>query len=499
MSTVTTSNIERSPTFVSKHATAKSQATNPIANTFASLLIAAEEDGSASPTDALDPLPTDKGSDPRAKGTEATVALADPGQTALAGLLNWQALATAGSTTQAATGSTELTGNSATGGLDTRQYSQDSTAKLTAGITASATSLSANDAIGLPLPGKLAVNSLPLNAPSTLASPALTPTSATAALQPSPTLAAPALEPNTLRSGATPEGVLPPPTAQRQAAEALTAGIEKPTTAKGRSGALRSQLPTSAAGTAGGKAGVPTAMQNNLGAATATELGMSPRATVDLAARTAAETEQANIESDSPKVEAMPFKVDGPRPSVDSAPIGTDHVHPGEQTTNPIAPSDPTALTGQVADNMLDIMDELGGQIAYWASQGTQRANLTVGDDRNNPLEVSIAMRDGEVHVAFEAAQDDIREALTTNAEALLRNMLESRGMTLGDVTVGQRSPSPDQGTPAQQERNGQNPDAAARSAPGVSAGATRTGQGTSAPMPRRPDIATAQKVDLFA
>lgn len=482
MSTVTTSNIERSPTFVSKHATAKSQATNPIANAFASLLMAAEEDGSTSPTDAWDPLPTDNGSDPRTEGTEATVALADPGQAALAGLLNWQALATAGSTAQASASAPQPSANLAATDATGLPLAQK----------------------GLPLPGKLAVDSLPLATPSTLASPALTPTSATAALQPSPnvstpTLAAPALEPNTLRSGATPEGALPPPTAQRQAAEALTAGIEKPTTAKGRSGALRSQLPTSAAGTAGGKAGVPTAMQNNLGAATATELGMSPRATVDLAARTAAETEQASIESDSPKAEAVPFKVDGPRPSADSAPLGTDHVHPGEQPTNPIAPSDPTALTGQVADNMLDIMDELGGQIAYWASKGTQRANLTVGDDRNNPLEVSIAMRDGEVHVAFEAAQDDIREALTTNAEALLRNMLESRGMTLGDVTVGQRSPSPDQGTPAQQERNGQNPDAAARSASGVSAGATRTGQGTSAPLPRRPDIATAQKVDLFA
>jgi flagellar hook-length control protein FliK len=157
-------------------------------------------------------------------------------------------------------------------------------------------------------------------------------------------------------------------------------------------------------------------------------------------------------------------------------------------------------MTGQAAENMADIMDELSGQIAYWASQGTQRANLTVGGNRDNPLEVSIAMRDGEVHVAFEAAQDDIREALTTNAEAILRNMLESRGMTLGDVTVGQRPPSPDQGAATPQERNGQNPEAAARLAPTVSAGATRTGSGhTSAPMLRRPDIATAQKVDLFA
>ena len=484
MSTVTTSNIERSPTFVSKHATAKNQAPNPIANAFASLLMAAEEDGSASFTDALDPLATDRATDPRIPDPEVTVALADPGQAALAGLLNWQTLATAGNTAQATASSPQP------------QPSTNFAANDATGLPAAQK--------GLPMPGKLAVDSLPLTTSSALPSPALTPALATAALQPTtnvltPTLAAPVLEPSSLRSGATPEAALPPPTVQRQAAEALAAGIEKPTTTKGRSGVMRNQLPTGAAGNAGSKAAGPIAMQNNLGAATATELGMSPRATVDLAARTETETELASIESDAPKAEAMPFKVEGARPSADSAPLGSDHVHPSEQPTNPTALSDTTAITGQAADQMTDIMDELSGQIAYWASQGTQRANLTVGDNRDSPLEVSIAMRDGEVHVAFEAAQDDIREALTTNAEALLRNMLESKGMTLGDVTVGQRPPSPDQGAATPQERNGQNPEASARLVPTASAGATRTGQGTSPPMLRRPDIATAQKVDLFA
>jgi hypothetical protein len=111
MSTVTTSNIERSPTFVSKHASAKNQATNPIANAFASLLMAAEEDGSASFTDALDPLATDRATDPRTPDPEVTVALADPGQAALAGLLNWQTLATAGNTAQASASAPQPTTN----------------------------------------------------------------------------------------------------------------------------------------------------------------------------------------------------------------------------------------------------------------------------------------------------------------------------------------------------------------------------------------------------
>lgn len=606
MTTVTTSNIERSPTFVSKHATAKNQATTPIANVFASLLMASEGDGSDSSTDALDPLTTDGATPPRTQGPESTVALADPGQAALAGLLNWQALATAGNTAQAANVSTELASNSATSDLNTRQFGQDSFVKLNAGITASATNLSANDATelpltqkGLPLMPKLAVDSLPLATPSTLASPAptpvlttaalqptpsfaapaletstlyngmtplppgfqqagnsshdgtestkpitnlatndaaglamtqkglsltgklavdslpltttnalaspaLTPALATAALQPTPnvpapTLPAPALEPSTLRSGATLEATQQPPTLQRQAAEALSAGIEKPTTSKSRYGVLRNQLPTSTAGTAGGKSGVSNAKQNNLSPTTAVELSMSPRATVDLAVRTATEAEPSTIEGDSPKAESTSLRAEGAHPGADSTPHSTDHVQPNEQPAGPLAPAEPTSMTGQAVENMADIMDELSGQIAYWASQGTQRANLTVGGDKDNPLEVSIAMRDGEVHVAFEAAQDDIREALTTNAEALLRNMLESKGMTLGDVTVGQRPPSPDQGATTPQERNGQNPEAAARMAPTASAGATQTGQGISAPMLRRPDIATAQKVDLFA
>ena len=545
MSTVTTSNIERSPTFVSKHATAKNQATNPIANAFASLLMAAEEDGSISPTDALAPLATDRATDPPMQGPEVTVALADPGQAALAGLLNWQTLTTAGNTAQAANGSTELAGDSATSERSTRQSSQDSLMKLTVGIAAPATNLDATDITGWPLtqkglsaPGKLGVDSLPLTASSPLTSPVLAPASATTALQPTPsrlsvdslplttpstlaspantpalttstlqptlnvptpTLGAPALEQSSSRNGAIPETTVQPPGVQQHSQEALVAGIQRASTAKSRSSGNGNQLQTSTLGAAGGKTGASAALQNNLSAPAATEVGMSPRATVDLAARTATEAEPGTNEGGPPKAESTSLRADGARPSADSTHQGTDHVQPSEQPAGPIASVEPTSMTGQAAENMADIMDELSGQVAYWAAQGTQRANLTVGGDRDNPLEVSIAMRDGEVHVAFEAAQDDIREALTTNAEALLRNMLESKGMTLGDVTVGQRPPSPDQGAATPQERNGQNPDAAARMAPTAPAGATRTGQGISAPMLRRPDIATTQKVDLFA
>jgi hypothetical protein len=469
---------------------------------------------------------------PRTQGPESTVATADPGQAALAGLLNWQALATAGNTALAANGSTELAGDSATSELSTRQSSQESLMNLTVGIAAPATNLAATDITGWPLnqkglsaPGNLGVDSLPFTASSPLASPVLAPASATTALQPTPstlaspantpalttsalqptlnvatpTLGAPALEHNSSRNGAIPETTVKPPGVQQHAQETLVAGIQRASTAKSRSSATGNQSQTSTVGAAGGKTGASAAMQNNLGATAATEVSMSPRATVDLAAQTATEAEPSTIEGDSPKTESTSLRADDARPSANSTPHGSDHVQPSEQPAGPIATAEPTSMTGQAADHMTDIMDELSGQIAYWASQGTQRANLTVGDNRDNPLEVSIAMRDGEVHVAFEAAQDDIREALTTNAEAILRNMLESKGMTLGDVTVGQRPPSPDQGAATPQERNGQNPEAAAHLAPNVSAGASRTGQGISAPMLRRPDIATAQKVDLFA
>ena len=529
VTTVTTSNIERSPTFLSKHATAKNQTTNPIANAFASLLMAAEEDGSASTTDSLDPLAANSATDPRMQGPEVTVALADLGQAALAGLLNWQALATAGNTSQAANGSTELAGDSATSELSTRQSSQDSLMKLTVGIAAPATNLDATDITGWPLtqkglsaPGNLGVDSLPLTAsspvlapasattalqptPSTLASPATPPALTTSALQPTlnvatPTLGTPALEPSSLRNGAIPETTLQSPAVQQHAQETLVTGIQRPSPAKSRSSATGNQPQTNTVGAPGGKTGASTAIQNNLNAITTAELSMSPRAPVDLAARTATETDPGTIEGDSPKAEFTSLRADGARPNADSTPHGTDHLQPSEQPAGQLAPAELTTMTGQAVENIADIMDELSGQIAYWAAQGTQRANLTVGGDRDNALEVSIAMRDGEVHVAFEAAQDDLREALTTNAEALLRNMLESKGMTLGDVTVGQRPPSPDQGAATPQERNGQNPGAAARMVTTASAGATRTtGQGISAPTLRRPDIATAQKVDLFA
>jgi flagellar hook-length control protein FliK len=204
-------------------------------------------------------------------------------------------------------------------------------------------------------------------------------------------------------------------------------------------------------------------------------------------------------EGDIKQTELSPNRSEGVRMPTETGTPGTDHMHVSEHPTATLSPTEAAPTNSLATDNLTDIMDQLSGQISYWAAQGTQRASLTVSNDKDNPLEVNISMRDGEVNVAFEATQDDVREALTTHAEALLKDMLESKGMTLGDVTVGQRPPTPDQGEATPHNRNGQNTATTVGTAPGILARSTQNGQSNLNPIPHRPDIATAQKVDLFA
>lgn len=108
MSTVTpsTSNIERSSSFATKNTPTKTPGANQPANAFAALLMSVEDVETSVSPDAS-PLLADgaSGSTTANKG-DAPESPMDAGQAALAGLLNWQALATADNAAQTATGST---------------------------------------------------------------------------------------------------------------------------------------------------------------------------------------------------------------------------------------------------------------------------------------------------------------------------------------------------------------------------------------------------------
>lgn len=496
MSTVTpsTSNIERSTNFVSKNAQTKNQASNPIANAFAALLMSAEEVEAPVSANASGTLADDgRASTDNTQGANATPPT-DAGQAALAGLLNWQALAAADNSAQGAAGNT------------TSSAGTNSTPMI---------SLLATQ-VDLSKPGKLSADTLTGNVPGSSTAPfaqGIAQTSLQAVdpipgpLQPEqPTSIAnnpvtgidvssmvPTTEASVVPLPANPTGLA----TSQATAEVLTNGADRVGFAKTRVGASRNPSP---AGAATAKAGAGATLQSNAPSGKATEPDLLPRATVDLVARPESEVASGTADASAPADESAPFKREEARLVAETGAPGAEHLHTSDHTPTTLAPTDLPPPAGTTPDSsMADVMDNLSGQIAYWAAQGSQKASLTVGDDKDNPLEVNISMRDGEVHVAFEATQAEVRNALTTSAEDLLKTMLESKGMTLGDVTVGQRQSPADSGASTSENRQGSDQAITPRTASGTQHRAAAGSTDSLAQPPRRPTIATATKLDLFA
>lgn len=139
-------------------------------------------------------------------------------------------------------------------------------------------------------------------------------------------------------------------------------------------------------------------------------------------------------------------------------------------------------------------MERLSAQVSYWATQGNQRANLTIAGEHDQPIEVRVSFEKGEVSVHFETDELSMRDALTTSAEDMLNRMLETKGMTLGNVSVGsgqadsRQPPQPQAHTPQAENRT---------TATGSPNGSTQASPTTTAQRPR--SIISNDKVDLFA
>lgn len=526
MSTVTTStsNIERSPHFLSKQALGKAQTANPLANAFAALLQSAEESDAPPTADPTDPLADDTQPSARRTKNETPPSAADAGQAALAGLLNWQALSATGGGTPAAASTPPGLPNSPLNSLpgslsalaNTPQAdgtmlgtTTSTTATAEATLATASAPLQQTTASPFSLGTPVAAPSLaPGDAPQpvsggALPAPDINQASTSAKVDPFTQPVAKALADTSVGGAAQASEVAKsasPAGAAQWAADALAAGAEKPHTTKSRVGMARNALPTATSSAtsfsqSGNVAGSPHASAS----AAMPETGVLPRATVDLIARNASTQSPDDAETETNATDALALKPEVAPTAVQTTAPGQESAYATEQAPASLAAPDTVATNTPPTDQMLNIMDELSGQIAYWAAQGNQRASLTVGEDTDNPLEVSIAMRDGEVHVAFEAAQGDIRDALTASAEALLRDMLESKGMTLGDITVSHRQPAAQHDAPTPDRRN-PGDTAATRGVSGSHARPQAAGSADSAALaPRRPHIATAQKVDLYA
>jgi flagellar hook-length control protein FliK len=84
--------------------------------------------------------------------------------------------------------------------------------------------------------------------------------------------------------------------------------------------------------------------------------------------------------------------------------------------------------------------DEIGTHLALMAANGREAASLRLSPEHLGPLEVRIAMKDGDASVVFSAANPDTRSALEQSLPRL-REMFASHGLVLGDANVSREGP----------------------------------------------------------
>lgn len=475
MSTVTPTNtpVERANGNWPKQPNGKNQPNMPGAAGFAAFLMAAEATEGSSPSDnGLTDL-TDAGS-------PATDEQKDPGAAALVGLLDWQAM-----TNPAMANAAPPTQRKATE-RDTEQSMQPS---------AQAGSRKTTDDQGRLTPE----TRLPQleTAPPTTAAHELT--------KEAVATSAPASAERTLLSSTA--GPSAPPAEQLTAANAAASGVFKQLADKQNTDSTPAR-PGKTRTTSNPLAPV------NLAASGANEQptskpgpfhlmmeGQPPvRTTVSLASPTASET-ATEAPSGSPSAAEADArgKVDTARLATPESTTPADFSPANEASSSATAPEVPQASTLFTSDMAAATLDELTGQIAYWASQGTQKASFSLKNDQDAPLEVSVAIRKGEVDVTFDAVGEEIREALQSAAEGLLKNMLESQGMSLGDVTFSSQGQASSQSNFTHQQFTGNEHAGMGRRQPAGNRSTSATADVSTSPVTKRPDIATSEKVDLFA
>ena len=102
------------------------------------------------------------------------------------------------------------------------------------------------------------------------------------------------------------------------------------------------------------------------------------------------------------------------------------------------SPSDASSSTDAafLADpNASGAEDRVAEQVAYWVSQKTQNAEVTLQRD-GHPVEVSVSLSGNEAHVSFRSDQQQTRELLDQSM-AQLSDLLCSEGLVLSGMSVG--------------------------------------------------------------
>ncbi len=145
------------------------------------------------------------------------------------------------------------------------------------------------------------------------------------------------------------------------------------------------------------------------------------------------------------------------------------------------AAPDASALAGE---------DSMAEQVAFWVNQNSQSAEMTLDRD-GQPMQVRVALSGSEAHVTFRSDQVQTREALDASMSQL-RELLQSQGLVLAGVTVGDGAgagggAAPQSGQPGGEGRAG------ARAGRAQVAPAQAVAAGTS-----RTPVAGARGLDVF-
>ncbi|MCP5327985.1 MAG: flagellar hook-length control protein FliK [Steroidobacteraceae bacterium] len=107
----------------------------------------------------------------------------------------------------------------------------------------------------------------------------------------------------------------------------------------------------------------------------------------------------------------------------------------GSEIAAPARPAELRAPPGTPAWN-----DELGTQLVWMVERGEQIASLRLNPDNLGPLEVRIAVREGETTVWFGASHADTRNAIEQSLPRL-RELLGASGLLLANAEVFSHTP----------------------------------------------------------
>jgi len=137
------------------------------------------------------------------------------------------------------------------------------------------------------------------------------------------------------------------------------------------------------------------------------------------------------------------FDVDGTNAPAGQASTGNSASHLQSMLqAHRAAEGAPQAASGEVRTPVgaKGWSDELGNQLTMMAANGRETASLKLSPEHLGPLEIRIAMKDGEASVMFNASNSDTRSALEQSLPRL-REMFASQGLVLGDANVSRDTP----------------------------------------------------------